>query len=186
MESDGSSIEDMASSSDIDAFTDHDMRAEIDAEVGSPVIDCQITIQLEEPLNESFHAMDDPAMIRGQIVHMNGASVEDWTVELADSLGNVFTTTRASAEGGFSGSVLPLHTRSGRKGLMVRVVSPNGVCHEVVERSFYVCGRRIEEDFSVFPENWTLFGDAYWDDSGWLEMTDIQMGQAGAVYKRVF
>jgi hypothetical protein len=33
------------------------------------------------------------------------------------------------------------------------------------------------------PAGWTLFGDAYWDPSGWLEVTGIETSRAGQIYK---
>ena len=44
-----------------------------------------------------------------------------------------------------------------------------------------VCAYPAVEDFSTLPDatEWTVFGDAYWDAAGWLEITGNELNRKG-------
>ncbi|MDP6946869.1 MAG: hypothetical protein QF464_22155, partial [Myxococcota bacterium] len=51
-------------------------------------------------------------------------------------------------------------------------------------RTIGICATMSPDDFDADIESagWKLYGDAYWDTNGWLELTGLQSG-AGSIYK---
>jgi hypothetical protein len=43
-------------------------------------------------------------------------------------------------------------------------------------------GRPETFDTELDSDHWRIYGDAFWDPGGWLEMTGLQMGRKGAIY----
>lgn len=54
----------------------------------------------------------------------------------------------------------------------------------VAEQEVPVCAWPALEDFSsnVLGSGWSVFGDAFWDDRGWLEMTGARTDRSGAIF----
>ena len=72
----------------------------------------------------------------------------------------------------------------GLQRIYARLITPDGICDTRIEKAVTVCGSQFLEDFTVQPADWVTHGDAYWDPSGWIEMTGIAQGKKVAVIIR--
>jgi len=70
--------------------------------------------------------------------------------------------------------------------ITLTVTNPAGE-KEAASINIGVCTWAAPESFGTDIEstNWKIYGDAYWDPNGWLEMTGLNMGMKGAIYNTV-
>lgn len=115
-------------------------------------------------------------------MNTEGGPVSGAIVSLYDQFGGVFAHLNTDERGEFSFDFSPLQLPLGVQEVELRVRVGEQECLETHQASFYLCGRRVDEDFDELPMSWSLVGDAMWDPRGWLEMTGISSGQAGAAY----
>lgn len=162
-----------------------DAASVVDAAPRLPIMPCDLNVQLNQPENLSFHPIDSPPTLEGAIFNTANEPVPNLTVQLMNQDGDIFALPETDENGAFSASAAPLFSTSGFHLVRAMPRFGDGLCAEFAQVGLYSCGATVAEDFSMLPESWTLFGDATWNSGGWLEMTGIEMGRAGAVYNTV-
>ena len=70
----------------------------------------------------------------------------------------------------------------GRQTIQARLNTPDGTCETPIPQSISVCEAHFVEDFEDDADNWIAVGDAVWDESGWVELTENEQGRQGALY----
>lgn len=159
-----------------------DMELAIDQALPPPPAECGIQISLNTPSAQSFHHHASPPLVSGVVFGAQMIPVSGATVSLQDRFGNTLTDVDTDPDGAFSFDLSLLQRPVGLQAPQVRVRIGEQACTETAQVSFYLCSRRVDEDFTELPMSWTLVGDASWDARGWLEMTGISQGQGGAAY----
>lgn len=162
-----------------------DVAIPIDMESPTSIIDCEFTIKFTSPSQLSFHRLSTPPLINGRVVDSSGNAAVGIDIDLMNQADDIFANVQTNENGEFSTSAAPLHGGSGFKLIRAFIRTSNGLCRDYGQTSMYVCASAVDEDFSTLPDEWTLFRNATWEAGGWLEMTGIQMGRAGAVYNNV-
>jgi hypothetical protein len=166
---------------DADIMIPVDMSIEIDMEVPPEPVQCGISITVAGPEFGSFHHQYTLLMISGS-VDRQGTPIVDATIMMFDRLGNEVASVQSAADGSFIIDTSAIQNLSGLKEPYIQATVNDQPCLETFNLSFYMCSQQIYEDFTVLPPAWTLFRDASWNAGGWLEMTGIDMGKAGAAY----
>lgn len=76
-------------------------------------------------------------------------------------------------------------TAKGVQAWSARVVGADATCASGPAATVQVCAFEIAESFSSDPTSaWIKDGDAYWDPSGWLELTGNATSKGGAFYHK--
>ena len=148
-------------------------------------IDCDYTISLSAPNATTFKHIDEEISFTGVVEDNEGMPVSGMSVHLLDPRERTLGDTITDEDGTFN---LTLTADSlGQAPLSAEpvVILENGFCGPNVSRKVYRCIDQFEESFDMMPVNWTMYGDAFWDQRGWLEMTGNDNGQKGAVYNDI-
>lgn len=121
-----------------------------------------------------------PAELTGRVVDAKNRpdeTVAGWFSTINGPLGN--STVQASGEVVLDTSVLS----PGFHDITLQGVNPDG---EEAEATFpiAVCTWGEPEDFDIdiAGAGWQIYGNAYWDPGGWLELTGNQQSASGQIY----
>jgi hypothetical protein len=166
---------DTDSDADADSDTDTDADSDTDADAGTG-----LTAEIVSPTTNTI-AEDGSAWSFAGIVTDPSCDETALAVTWSSSKDGVLGTSTPDAAGNVSldaGTLTPgYHT------ITLSVTNP---AEESAEASIVVgvCTMGIPEDFHTDIEGsgWTIYGDAYWDPGGWLEMTGLYQSMKGAIF----
>ena len=108
-----------------------------------------------------------------------------YTIQWENRGGEIIGNSTIDAEGLAIYSGTDFSAVKGLNRIYARLITPDAPCDTTVHRILSVCDGYILEDFTTESTNWVTRGDAYWDPSGWVEMTGTGQGKKGAVYNKV-
>ena len=143
-------------------------------------ITCQVQTNFIEPIDFEFFQMG--AQINASVQLDSLSDYTGYTIRWEDSVESEIFTAAVDETGMGSYSGLDFTQNKGLQRIYARLITPDGICDTRIEKPVTVCGQYFLEDFTVQPSDWVTHGDAYWDPSGWIEMTGISQGKKGAVY----
>ncbi|MGB0645706.1 MAG: lectin-like domain-containing protein, partial [Bradymonadia bacterium] len=133
----------------------------------------------------SFFSNDEQLEFSGHVTDASGRPAASVHVKLIDDSTSRWADVYTNELGHFTVRSEILGLTAGRTTVRAEMWQDEQPCLESTEVTFYLCRSQINEDFTTFPEQWTLYRDAYWDPNGWLEMTGIEQERKGAVYNTV-
>lgn len=116
--------------------------------------------------------------LTAEVVAPDPASVQlDWSSDLDGPLGS--STVDAYGSSVFIATGLS----PGWHELTVDATSGNGTGSDVAEVGVCLWPEVETFDTAASLNNWSVYGTAHWDPSGWLEVTGLQTNAGGAMYK---
>jgi hypothetical protein len=177
------------SSTDLDT----DPKAPVDTDDGAVIVsptedtgatatgDVRITVELEDPV-EQYPEGDLQPRLLGRVTVL-GASRGDLVLTMTSDLDGVVSSPELLPDGRFEWSTHEL--QAGVHQLTLDVTHPGSGADGTDTVELGVCRWPAFEDFTTDPTggDWTVFGDAYWDPQGWLEITGNAESRAGSIYK---
>lgn len=127
---------------------------------------------------------DTSQQIVGTIGH-DTYDVSDLTLTLSSDRDGVLTPPPVDTDGTFRTGVDTLS--KGEHRLTFTVTDPDGKKAEVTVK-IGVCDYPPMQTFDTSPTGtgWQIYGDAYWDPNGWMEITGNAGSRAGSIYKTDF
>ncbi len=167
------------SSADVPALID------VDEPDTGPTITCTAVASVLSPLAGEFFATGTDIEFKAQVVDPSESwpltdHVVRWTLENGAVLGE--TAVSADGSASWTGAI----SISGPLTLQAVVRHSSGAeCDGAPGQvAVRLCEQRLDESFdaALDPMEWLTSGDAYWDLSGWLEVTGNSQGRQGAIY----
>ena len=148
-------------------------------------VQCNVNIEFDAPIEESFHHQTSAFDISGLITNSAGEPIANVSVNLIEGNATPITTIQTNDAGRFMFSSESLPQRSGQRYIRAEPTIDGQPCLEQAALTLFICRNLIDEDFTTLPDEWSLYRDATWDANGWLEMTGTAQGRKGAVFNTV-
>ena len=150
----------------------------VDAEVPMP---CAVQFDIRSPSSGRFIYAEDGVDLRGFLRSTESGETLYGELIIRDSNGETIETITTSPSGQFDLS-LSIDPMNARVSFEIGARIAGQLCTEVKSFDLTTCGRRYREDFAVLSDQWRLFGDAFWDEGGWIDVTGNESFKKGAAY----
>lgn len=171
--------DDTDTDSDTDTETDTDSDTETDTET-----DTDTDTDTSEPLSLSIDDVPKVPVEHGSLTQLT-AHIVGWTADteivwLSDAAGEI---SRPIPDGDGAMLLDLTSLAPGWHSLTLRATRGQEVVDYYL--SVGLCLVQPVQSFSTEPDPslWTLYGDAYWDPSGWVEITGNQPSRGGQIFK---
>jgi hypothetical protein len=177
--SDATTGDDVDPAADADATADGDA-APSDAEPPEDVGPNLVTAEITAPSSGATYELGYVFNAVG-VVSDPGFAAEELTVSWRSTLDGELWSGPAEADGTTTYRVRGLS--EGRHRLELIATNPLGQsANDLIDIG--ICSWGVPEAFDADIEssNWQIYGDAYWDEGGWLEMTGLGTGKRGAIF----
>jgi hypothetical protein len=141
----------------------------------------RLTVEIEDAFDDYPEGDHDPRL-RGTVAIV-GDSLDSLTLTFTSDLDGALTPPELQPDGSFAWPTAELSAGVHRLTLQAR--HPGTNTRASAETDLGICQWPAFEDFTNDPTggDWQVFGDAYWDPQGWLEITGNAQSRAGSIYK---
>jgi hypothetical protein len=154
-----------------------------DSGVPTPAGNAVLTVELEDPF-DTYPVGESTPTLDGRVSISQG-TLAAVTLELISDIDGVVTPPELQADGSFQWS--PAELSAGLHELTLTASHASAVRDAEDTVTLGICQWPAFEDFSTDPTltngDWTVYGDAYWDPQGWLEVTGNTTSREGQIYK---
>jgi hypothetical protein len=133
-------------------------------------------VTITQPGPNSFFAKGSPIQLSASLI--TDDAPEGYVVRWETDEGLILGTSAPDE------TFLPVDLDKGEWSIVARALLGNVACEQADTVPIIVCASQVLQNFdqSLDPAEWKVFGDAYWDSAGWLEMTGVSQGKNGAIY----
>ncbi len=139
-----------------------------------------VEIEFVLPQHSSFYTRHNDI---STVVHVTGIEdFQDLHIAFENDSGTVITEVPINEYGlaQYVGKELSKHI--GSQEIVARLISSQGSCTTTVSQPLVVCIDLLVEDFEMAPTGWQAVGDAVWNSSGWIDLTENEQARQGAFF----
>ncbi len=170
---------DVGSDAVVDPNAGSDASSDIESDV--PTSSCTATVKVTDPIDRDFHLSSHPLVVKATVIEPSTADLSVYSVDWLDEDGAILANSAVESDGSTTATLVDL--ASGERTLHPVARDAGGRCPWPGAFVVTVCRLEVSEDFDTsLPAAWSIYGDAFWDNNGWLEMTDAAPGRRGAIY----
>ena len=142
---------------------------------------CSAIATITTPDPNDFFVVGQPISVTATVTDPDGGALDTLQVEWRDINDAVMATSVVDMTG--QSTVVLARLQKGTQDIRASVFDENGPCVGDAQHPVLVCTADVPEGFNAsLAAPWTVFGDASWSSSGYLEMTGVSQGKKGAIY----